>query len=161
MTPYFAWIVDFVGRHPHSYGGASVFLARFIAVVRAFVPLVAGILRMSSRQFCAANILSALVWAPAHVFPGVLLGMALNLAGLSPGRLAILLIVGLIAVSAAVRALRSYLNRHPFHQASLILPLRGASGATTIRFKPKRQKAAGFTPQENDRMQPAAEPDRR
>jgi hypothetical protein len=43
-----------------------------------------------------------------------LLGMALNLAGLSPGQLAILLIVGLIAVSAAGQALRSYLNRHPF-----------------------------------------------
>jgi membrane protein DedA with SNARE-associated domain len=97
-----------------TYGGASVFLARFIAVIRAFVPLVAGILGMLSRQFYAANILSALVWAPAHVFPGVLLGMALNLADLSPGRLAILLIVGLIVVSAAVRALRSYLNQHPF-----------------------------------------------
>ena len=95
-----------------TYGGASVFLARFIAVVRAFVPLVAGILGMSSRQFYAANILSAFAWAPAHVFPGVLLGMAPNLAGLSPARLAILLIVGLIAVSAAGRALRSYLNRH-------------------------------------------------
>ena len=33
-----------------TYGGASVFLARFIAVVRAFVPLVAGILGMSSPQ---------------------------------------------------------------------------------------------------------------
>src|SRR5580700_8539414 len=95
-----------------AYGGASVFLARFIAVVRAFVPLVAGILGMSSRQFYAFNILSALAWAPAHVFPGVLLGMAPDLAGLSPARLAILLIVGLIAVSAAGRALRSYLNRH-------------------------------------------------
>jgi membrane protein DedA with SNARE-associated domain len=97
-----------------TYGGASVFLARFIAVVRAFVPLVAGILGMSSRQFYAVNILSALAWAPAHVFPGVLLGMALGLAGLSPGRLVILLIVGLIAVSAAGHALRRYLNRHPF-----------------------------------------------
>jgi membrane protein DedA with SNARE-associated domain len=85
-----------------TYGGASVFLARFVAVVRAFVPLVAGILGMSSRQFYV------------HVFPGVLLGMALNLAGLSPGQLAILLIVGLIAVSAVVQALRFYLSRHPF-----------------------------------------------
>jgi membrane protein DedA with SNARE-associated domain len=97
-----------------TYGGASVFLARFIAVVRAFVPLVAGILGMSSRQFYAFNILSAFAWAPAHVFPGVLVGMVLNLAGLSPGQLAILLIVGLIAVSGAGQALRSYLNRHPF-----------------------------------------------
>ena len=97
-----------------TYGGASVFLARFIAVVRAFVPLVAGILGMSSRQFYAFNILSALAWAPAHVFPGVLVGMVLNLAGLNPGQLAILLIVGLIAVSAVVQALRFYLSRHPF-----------------------------------------------
>ena len=96
-----------------TYGAASVFLARFIAVVRAFVPLVAGILGMSSRRFFSANILSALIWAPAHVFPGVLLGMALNLAGLSTGRLAVLLIIGLVAVSAAVRALRSYLSWHP------------------------------------------------
>jgi len=97
-----------------TYGGASVFLARFIAVVRAFVPLVAGILGMSSRQFYAFNILSALAWAPAHVFPGVLLGMALNLGGLNPGQLAILLIVGLIAVSAAGQALRCYLSRQSF-----------------------------------------------
>jgi membrane protein DedA with SNARE-associated domain len=38
------------------YGAASVFLARFTAVVRAFVPLVSGILRMSPRQFYVANI---------------------------------------------------------------------------------------------------------
>ncbi len=96
-----------------TYGSASVFLARFIAVVRAFVPLVAGILGMSSRQFYAVNILSALAWAPAHVFPGVLLGMALSVAGLSPGWLVILLIVGLIAASAAGHAIRHYLNQYP------------------------------------------------
>jgi len=33
------------------YGVVSVFLARFTAVVRAFVPLLAGILRMSSSHF--------------------------------------------------------------------------------------------------------------
>ena len=92
-----------------TYGGTSVFLARFIAVVRAFVPLVAGILGMPTRQFYAVNILSALAWAPAHVFPGVLLGMAFSLAGLSPGRLAIILIFGLIAISAAGRQYRGCL----------------------------------------------------
>jgi membrane protein DedA with SNARE-associated domain len=38
---------QFIGRSEAfitTYGGASVFLARFVAVVRAFVPLVAGIL---------------------------------------------------------------------------------------------------------------------
>jgi membrane protein DedA with SNARE-associated domain len=95
------------------YGVASVFLARFTAVVRAFVPLIAGTLRMSPRQFYAANILSALAWAPAYVFPGVLLGLAITLVGASAGQLAALIIAGLIVVSAAVWAIRSYLNRHP------------------------------------------------
>jgi membrane protein DedA with SNARE-associated domain len=63
------------------YGVASVFLARFTAVVRAFVPLLAGILKMSSRHFYVANILSALVWAPMHVFPGVLVGLAVAFGG--------------------------------------------------------------------------------
>ena len=73
------------------YGIASVFLARFTAVVRAFVPLVAGILRMSPHQFYAANILSALAWAPAHVFPGVLFAMAIRLAGASALQLTLLI----------------------------------------------------------------------
>ena len=67
---------------------------------------------MSLRQFYIANILSAVVWAPAHVFPGVWLGMALNLAGLSPEQLVILLLVGLIAVWTVVRAFHSYVKRH-------------------------------------------------
>src|ERR1700727_2524312 len=83
-----------------TYGGASVLLARFIAVVRAFVPLVAGILGMSSRQFYAVNVLSALAWAPAHVFPGVLLAMAIRLAGASAEQLTLMIVAGLVVVSA-------------------------------------------------------------
>src|ERR1700730_8741431 len=55
---------QFIRRH----GVVSVFLARFTAVVRAFVPLVAGVVRMSSEHFYVANILSALVWAPLSYF---------------------------------------------------------------------------------------------
>jgi len=52
--------------------------------VRAFVPLIAGILRMPARQFYAANTLSAVIWAPAHVFPGVMLAIVASLAGAVP-----------------------------------------------------------------------------
>src|ERR1019366_8094176 len=90
------------------YGVASVFLARFAAVVRAFVPLVSGILRMSPRQFYAANILSALAWAPAHVFPGVLRAMALQFAGASAEQRTILVIAGLIVATFIVLATHSY-----------------------------------------------------
>jgi membrane protein DedA with SNARE-associated domain len=115
---------QFIGRSEafiNRYGVTSVFLARFTAVVRAFVPLVAGILGMPPRQFYAANVLSALAWAPAHVFPGVLLAMAISLAGASAGQLTLLIIAGLVAVSAAVGAIRFYLNRHPL-PARLRLP---------------------------------------
>jgi len=77
----FPWLIERSARLIRKYGIASVFLARFTAVVRAFVPLLAGILRMSSRHFYVANILSALVWAPMHVFPGVLVGLAIALGG--------------------------------------------------------------------------------
>jgi membrane protein DedA with SNARE-associated domain len=72
----FPWLIERSAQFIRKYGITSVFLARFTAVVRAFVPLLAGTLRMSSRQFYVANILSALLWAPMHVLPGVLLGLA-------------------------------------------------------------------------------------
>jgi membrane protein DedA with SNARE-associated domain len=90
------------------YGAASVFLARFTAVVRAFVPLITGILGMSPRQFYAANILSALVWAPAHIFPGVLLAWALRLTSASAEQRTLLLIAGLIVATFIIFATRSY-----------------------------------------------------
>jgi membrane protein DedA with SNARE-associated domain len=93
------------------YGAASVVLARFTAVVRAFVPLVSGILRMSPRQFYAANILSAFVWAPAHVFPGVLLAMALRLTGASAEERTILVIGGLIVAALIIFGRHVYLKR--------------------------------------------------
>jgi membrane protein DedA with SNARE-associated domain len=80
----FPWLVERSAQLIRKYGIASVFLARFTAVVRAFVPLLAGVLKMSTRHFYVANILSALVWAPMHVFPGVLVGLAIAFGGHSP-----------------------------------------------------------------------------
>ena len=103
----FPWLVERSARLIRKYGIASVFLARFAAVVRAFVPLLAGILRMSSRHFYMANILSALVWAPMHVFPGVLVGLAIALGGAHAPELSFaaigVLIVAWIALSMVKR----------------------------------------------------------
>jgi membrane protein DedA with SNARE-associated domain len=115
------------------YGAASVFLARFAAVVRAFVPLVAGILGMSPRQFYAANILSALAWAPAHVFPGVLLAMAIRFAGVSAGQFTMLIIAAVIVFSIAVWAVRSYVKRHALEVGIPALPLRMRVGSPVAR----------------------------
>ena len=77
----FPRLIERSAQFIRKYGITSVFLARFTAVVRAFVPLLAGILRMSSSHFYVANVLSALVWAAMHVFPGVLVGLAIVFGG--------------------------------------------------------------------------------
>jgi membrane protein DedA with SNARE-associated domain len=54
------------------WGTLAVFLARFVPPIRAFVPITAGALGMSPAKFYAVNIPAILLWAPAHVLPGVL-----------------------------------------------------------------------------------------
>ena len=54
------------------WGVWAVFFARFVPPIRAFVPLTAGALDMPPQRFFAANIPAILLWAPAHVLPGVL-----------------------------------------------------------------------------------------
>jgi undecaprenyl-diphosphatase len=79
------------------HGDKSVFIARFAPGVRAFVPLLAGMLGMSVRRFYAVNIASALVWAPSHILPGVLVGATLGALGAASKPLAILLVILLAA----------------------------------------------------------------
>ena len=62
------------------YGIYSVALCRFVPVLRSTVPLVAGMAGMRQRRFVLANVASAFVWAPVHIYPA-------QLAGLSLGRL--------------------------------------------------------------------------
>lgn len=87
-------------------GGRSVFLGRFIGPVRAIVPVVAGMSNMSARHFYAMNVLSALVWAVAHLLPGMLFGASLELAGAVSSRLVALvavLVVGLWIITQLTR----------------------------------------------------------
>jgi membrane protein DedA with SNARE-associated domain len=53
-------------------GPASVYLGRFLGPMRAFVPAVAGMLRMPVRTFQIANVGSALVWVLVMLTPGYL-----------------------------------------------------------------------------------------
>ena len=55
----------------HHWGALAVFFARFVPPIRAFVPITAGALGMSPPRFYAVNIAAILLWAPAHVLPGV------------------------------------------------------------------------------------------
>jgi membrane protein DedA with SNARE-associated domain len=60
------------------WGALAVFFARFVPPIRAFVPITAGALGMPPMRFYAVNIPAILLWAPAHVLPGVLAISALH-----------------------------------------------------------------------------------
>jgi membrane protein DedA with SNARE-associated domain len=48
------------------HGGKVVFLGRFVAVLRAFAALLAGLNRMRWRRFLVFNMMGAIVWASAY-----------------------------------------------------------------------------------------------
>jgi membrane protein DedA with SNARE-associated domain len=60
------------------YGFYSVALCRFVPVLRSTVPLVAGMVGMRQRRFVVANVASAFVWAPLHIYPAQLAGLSLE-----------------------------------------------------------------------------------
>ncbi len=62
----------------HRWGVLAVFFARFVPPIRAFVPITAGALGMPPSRFYPVNIAAILLWAPAHVLPGVLAISALH-----------------------------------------------------------------------------------
>jgi len=65
----------------HRWGTLAVFFARFVPPIRAFVPVTAGALGMAPLRFYAVNFTAILLWAPAHILPGVLAVSALERAG--------------------------------------------------------------------------------
>lgn len=85
------------------HGALSVFLGRFVGPVRPIVPLIAGMLKMSPRAFTWANLTSALLWAPAYVLPGYLLGRTWQQLLTMPEGLQLWLVaLGLLVVVLAV-----------------------------------------------------------
>jgi membrane protein DedA with SNARE-associated domain len=71
-------LMDNAVRFFDRYGIYSVALCRFVPVLRSTVPLVAGMAGMRQRRFVVANVASALVWAPAHIYPAQLAGLSLE-----------------------------------------------------------------------------------
>lgn len=80
------------------HGGKAVFLARFVAGLRVFGALIAGISRMRWGTFFLYNALGGATWATAAVLAGYLLGGSLALLELWIGR-ASLLLLGLLALA--------------------------------------------------------------
>lgn len=92
------------------YGFAAIFLGRFFGPLRATVPLVAGMTEMNRYRFQLANVLSAMVWAPAILTPGWLVAKgagelvqfsAANIMALA----AVIIVVAIVAALVGLKLL--------------------------------------------------------
>nr|WP_175800650.1 LssY C-terminal domain-containing protein [Burkholderia anthina] len=98
---------QFVLRH----GIKSIVLARFLAPVRAVVPVVVGCATLPRRSFYPVNVVSALIWAPVHVAPGILFGASAVLAAAISVRVAVILLVVAALVALVWIGVRIALRR--------------------------------------------------
>ena len=56
------------------YGGRAIILARFVPIVRTFVPFVAGVGKMTYSRFIAYNVIGAFVWIYFFTYAGFMFG---------------------------------------------------------------------------------------
>ena len=54
----------------HQYGKSTIFLAKFLPIIRTFAPIVAGIVKMAPRAFTLYNILGSIVWVGSMMLGG-------------------------------------------------------------------------------------------
>lgn len=92
------------------YGGATIFVARFVPFIRTFAPFLAGIGSMQYRRFLFYNILGAVCWAVSIVllgyFAGTLPVVTENMSLLFIG---VMLLMGGTIVLIAAGLVKSYL----------------------------------------------------
>jgi len=91
----------------NKHGKKSVALGRFFGPLRAIVPTIAGTANMPATQFYISNILSAMLWAPLYLLPGIIFGMSLQLAKEFAGQFALLIVVTIVLILLVAHTVRS------------------------------------------------------
>lgn len=91
------WIDAKKLQHAHSFyvghGGKTILLARFVPIVRAFAPLIAGAARMDYLRFEFFSATGAVIWAVSIVGAGYLFG---NIPFIKEN-LSLILLLGIVA----------------------------------------------------------------
>lgn len=67
---YLTYTQHFYEKH----GGKTIFLARFMPIIRTFAPFVAGIGQMQYQRFLNYNVIGAVVWIVLFVYAGYFFG---------------------------------------------------------------------------------------
>lgn len=129
-------------------GGRAVFFGRFVGVLRAMVPTIAGLSRMPYRTFLPWNAAGGLVWAPGFVLLGYLAGGSYHQVSRWVGRASALLLVVAVVVVALVTATRAVARRE---QAVRAWARRQAERPTVGKLRARFETQLGFAAR---RLQP-------
>jgi membrane protein DedA with SNARE-associated domain/membrane-associated phospholipid phosphatase len=98
----FEKVEDYFGRH----GGKTIFIGRWISLVRAFAPFIAGSSGMGYRGFVPYSILGTGLWASLHILIGYFFSSAIESAGHYAARGAFVLATLIVVVVATVWVVR-------------------------------------------------------
>lgn len=84
----------------HQYGKGTIFLAKFLPIIRTFAPIVAGIVKMERSVFMFYNILGSAVWVTVMVLGGYFLERWIyNQFGISLTEYIELIAIGIILIT--------------------------------------------------------------
>lgn len=96
------------------HGGKTIFLARFIPIIRTFAPFVAGVGRMSYWHFLSYNVIGGILWPALFLFGGYYFGNIAFIRG--HFSMVVIAIVLISLVPALVEFMRNRV--HPQQQVS-------------------------------------------
>ena len=99
----FERVEDYFSRH----GGKTIFIGRFISLVRAFAPFIAGSSGMRYRAFVPYSILGTGLWASAHILVGYFFSRSIETGAKYAGKGAFLLGTLIVVVGGTI-----FLYRH-------------------------------------------------
>ena len=103
----FFWKREYLLRAHEFYekhGGKTIFLARFIPIIRTFAPFVAGVGNMTYRHFITYNVVGGIVWPILFISAGYFFGnIPFVKSHLEKIIWAMILIPGVVAIFGAWR----------------------------------------------------------
>src|SRR6188768_3870585 len=134
----FEKVEDYFSRH----GGKTIFIGRFISLVRAFAPFIAGSSGMRYRAFVPYSILGTGLWASAHILVGYFFSRSIESAAEYAGRGAFVLATTIVVVVIVVSAVRHFRVEENRRRAVAWMEGRAATRwliVLTRRFRPQLQ----------------------
>ena len=101
--------IDKTQKFYDKYGGVTIFLARFIPIIRTFAPFVAGVGKMHYKKFITYNAMGGLTWVGGFTLLGYFFG---NIPGVKKNfSVVVLAIIFLSVLPILVEFIRSKLKK--------------------------------------------------